>query len=56
MAVPANRRAVIRPKNTIVDDNGREESNRFPVRERTSSKYIPGRNPQPGNGKVIGHM
>lgn len=56
MAVPANIRAVTRPKNTIVDDNGREGPNRYPVRERTSSKYIPGGNPQPRNGKVIGHI
>lgn len=56
MAVPAEIRAVPRPKNTIVDDNGREGPNRYPVRERTSSKYIPGGNPQPRNGKVLGHI
>lgn len=56
MAVPVDVRVVPRPKNTIVDDNGREGPNRYPVRERTSSKYIPGGNPQPRNGKVIGHI
>lgn len=56
MVVPADIRVAPRPKNTIVDDNGHEGPNRYPVRERTSSKYIPGGNPQPRNGKVIGHI
>lgn len=56
MAVPADIRAVPRPKNTVVEDNGRDGPKRYPVRERASSKYIPGENPQPRNGKVIGHI
>lgn len=56
MAVPADIRAVPRPVNTIVDDNGREGPKRYAVRERASSKYVPGGNPQPRNGKVIGHI
>lgn len=56
MAVPADIRAVERPVNTIVDDSGRDGPKRYAVRERTSTKYIPGGNPQPRNGKVIGHI
>lgn len=56
MAVPADIRAVERPVNTIVDDNGRDGPKRYAVRERRSSKYVPGGNPQPRNGKVIGHI
>lgn len=56
MAVPDHIRQVPRPVNTIVEDNGREGPNRFAVRERISTKYVPGGNPQPRNGKVIGHI
>ncbi len=56
MSVPADIRAVPRPKNTIVDDNGRDTPFRYAVRERGSTKYVPGHNPQPRNGKVIGHI
>lgn len=56
MAVPENIRKVPRPVNTIVEDNGREGPNRYSVRERTSIKYVAGGNPQPRNGKVIGHI
>ncbi len=56
MAVPADIRAVPRPKNTIVDDSGREGPKRYAVRERSSTKYVAGGNPQPHNGKVIGHI
>lgn len=56
MPVPADIRAVPRPVNTIVDDNGRNGPKRYAVRQRASSKYIPGGNPQPHNGKVIGHI
>ena len=54
MAVPAEIRAVPRPVNTIVDDSGTNSPKRYAVRQRASSKYIPGGNPQPKNGKVIG--
>ena len=56
MPVPADVRTVPRPVNTIVDDNGGDGPNRYAVRQRGSSKYVPGGNPQPHNGKVIGHI
>ena len=56
MAVPESIRKVSRPSNTIVEDNGREGPNRYAVRLRAGIKYIPGGNPQPRNGKVIGHI
>ena len=56
MAVPAEIRAVPRPTNTIVDDSGKDGPKRYAVRERSYSKYIPGGNPQPRNGKVVGHI
>lgn len=56
MAVPAEIRAVPRPVNTIVDDSGTNSPKRYAVRQRAFSKYIPGGNPQPKNGKVIGHI
>ena len=56
MAVPENIRLVKRPVNTIVDDNGRDGPRRYAVRERARTKYVPGGNPQPSNGRVIGHI
>ena len=56
MAVPESIRKVPRPVNTIVQDNGKEGPNRYPVRERISVTYVSGGNPQPKNGKVIGHI
>lgn len=56
MAVPEDIRAVPRLVNTIVDDSGRDGPKRFAVRQRVSSKYVPGGNPQPRNGKVIGNI
>ena len=56
MAVPASIRAVERPSNTIIEDNGRDDPNRYAVRLRAGVKYVPGGNPQPRNGKVIGHI
>jgi len=56
MAVPIEIRMVSRPKNTVVEDNGREGPLRYSVRERASTKYVPGGNPQPRNGRVIGHI
>ena len=56
MAVPESIRKVPRPVNTIVSDNGKDGPNRYPVRERNSVKYVSGGNPQPQNGKVIGHI
>ena len=40
MAVPINVRQVERPKNTIVDDNGRDGPNRYAVRERASINML----------------
>lgn len=56
MPVPAEIRAVPRPTNTVVDDNGKDGPKRFAVRQRGTSKYVAGGNPQPHNGKVIGHI
>ena len=56
MPVPADIRAVPRPVNTIVDDSGRDGPKRYAVRERASTKYVAGGNPQPRNGKVVGHI
>ena len=43
MAVPASIRAVERPSNTIIEDNGRDGPNRYAVRLRAGVKYVPGR-------------
>lgn len=56
MGVPKEIREVPRPKNTVVVDNGRDGPNRYAVRERAGTKYIPGHNPQPRNGKVGGYI
>lgn len=57
MGVPKEIREVERPANTIVVDNGGEGVKRWAVRERKcSGAYVPGRNPQPVNGGVIGHI
>lgn len=56
MSVSENIRRVERPKNTIVEDSGREGVNRYSVRARSGVKYIKNGNPQPGNGRVIGHI
>ena len=56
MGVPAEIRAVPRPVNTIVDDSGRDGPKRYAVRQRSKIKYVPNGNPQPNNGKVIGHI
>ena len=56
MAVSAEIRAVPRPVNTVVEDSGRAGPKRYAVRERASTKYVAGGNPQPHNGKVIGHI
>ena len=56
MAVPEDARRVERPVKTIVDDSGRDSAYRYSVRERAGAKCVPGGNPQPRNGKVIGHI
>jgi hypothetical protein len=39
-----------------VDDNGTDGPKRYAVRERASIRYVAGGNPQPRNGRVIGHI
>lgn len=56
MAVPAEIRAVPRPKNTVVSDSGRDGPKRYAVRERKGVEYRKNGNPQPSNGRVIGHI
>ncbi len=56
MAVPEHIRKIPRPVNTVVSDNGYKGLKRYAVRERKGSKYVSGHNPQPQNGKVIGHI
>ena len=56
MAVPEEIRKVPRPKNTVVECTGRPGRNMYPVRERGTVKYVKGGNPQPHNGKVVGHI
>lgn len=56
MAVPEEIRNVPRPKNTVVVENKDEGPKHYAVRQRNGSVYIPGKNPRPVNGKVIGHI
>lgn len=56
MSVPKYIREVPRPVNTVVIDNGNDGPTRYAVRERKGVQYVPGGNPQPKNGKVIGHI
>ncbi len=56
MAVPECIRKVPRPVNTVVVDNGKDGPNRYAVRERAGTRYIRNGNPQPKNGRVIGHI
>lgn len=56
MSVPEEIRRVPRPVNTVVADNGKDGPRRYCVRERSGTRYVPGGNPQPRSGKVIGHI
>lgn len=56
MSVPEAIRSVERPKNTVVIDTKRNGPKRYAVRERSYIKYISGGNPQPRNGKIVGHI
>ncbi len=57
MGVPEDIRKVERPKNTVVVDNGVDGPKRWAVRSRKSSgAYVPGKNPMPVNGGIIGHI
>ena len=55
MAVPEEIRRVPRPKNTVVCLNG-NGINKYVVRQRAGAICIPGRNPMPLNGIVVGHI
>lgn len=56
MAVPESIRSVPRPKNTVVINTGSNTAKRYAVLERSREIYMPGGNPQPRNGKTIGHI
>lgn len=54
--VPEEIRAVKRPTNTVVMDQGTNTPKRYIVRARKCVKYIKGHNPQPVSGEVIGYI
>ena len=56
MPIPESIRKVPRPVNTIIEDNLRDGPNRYAVRSRAGTRYVKNGNPQPRNGKVIGHI
>lgn len=56
MGVPAEIRAVERPRNTVVVETKSKGPSRYAVRERLKSVYKKGENPKPRNGKTIGHI
>lgn len=56
MGIPEEIRKVERPKNTVVCDTGSMGPNKYCVRERNGAVCIKGCNPQPRNGRVIGHI
>lgn len=56
MAIPEEIRRVARPKNTVVVLSGTKGANLYAVRERAGFKYSPIGNPQPINGRIIGHI
>lgn len=56
MGVPEDIRNVPRPKNTVVVENKETGLRHYAVRERAGVNYVKGGNPQPVNGKVIGHI
>ena len=56
MSVPEEIRRVKRPTNTVVVSYGPSNAKKYAVRERIGVKYVPGGNPQPINGKVIGYI
>ena len=56
MAIPEEIRRVARPRNTVVVLSGTKGAKRYAVRERAGYKYGPRGNPQPINGRIIGHI
>ena len=56
MGVPTEIRQVKRPRNTVVVDRGENHFLRYAVRERAGTVCKLGHNPQPRNGRTIGHI
>lgn len=56
MSIPQEIRSVARPRNTVVVQSGSKGAKLYAVRERSGFKYGPNGNPQPINGRVIGHI
>ncbi|AGI47102.1 Transposase DDE domain protein [Thermoplasmatales archaeon BRNA1] len=56
MGVPEEIRKVPRPPNTVVVENKCEGPKHYGVRARVGVKYVPGGNPQPINGGIIGYI
>ena len=56
MGVPEEIRRVARPRNTVVVLSGSKGAKRYAVRERLGFKYGASGNPQPINGRIIGHI
>ena len=54
--VPAEIRAVPRPKNTVVINRGGNGAHCFPVYARKSVNYVKDHNPSPRNGTLLGHI
>lgn len=56
MAVPAEIRAVPRPRNTVVENTGRPGPKQYPVRERAGCGRSADGRAQPHNGRTIGYI
>jgi len=56
MGVPKEILRVPRPTNTVVVENKCDGPKKYAVRARAGIKYVRGKNPQPINGAVIGHI
>ena len=56
MSVPEAIRKVPRPVNTVVQESRCDGPRKYPVRARKYVKYVPGGNPQPVNGEVVGYI
>jgi len=56
MGVPEEIRKVRRPANTVVVENKCDGPKHYGVRARAGVKYVPGGNPQPINGAIIGYI
>jgi len=56
MGIPEEIRRIPRPKNTVVVFSGHSGARQYAVRERAGLRYGAKGNPQPINGRVIGHI